>query len=55
MQYFPKKQHFLPPDILTYVCVAGGKKCYFFGINFSLIFIKYINKQAFPKKTFFTP
>ena len=30
-QNFPKKLHFLPPDTQTYVCVSGGKKCYFFG------------------------
>ena len=24
-------EHFLPPDTHTYVCVSGGKKCYFFG------------------------
>ena len=27
MQKFPKKQHLLPPDTRTYVCVSGGKKC----------------------------
>ena len=30
-QNFPKKQHLLPPDMQTYLCVSGGKKCYFFG------------------------
>ena len=28
---FPKNQDFLPPDMYTYVCVSGGKKCSFFG------------------------
>ena len=28
---FPKKEHFLPPDTHTYVCVSGGKKPSFFG------------------------
>ena len=28
---FPKKEHFLPPDTHTYVCVSGCKKCSFFG------------------------
>ena len=31
IQNFPKKQHFLPPDTHTYVCVSGCKKFYFFG------------------------
>ena len=26
-QNFPKNLNFLPPDIHTYVCVSGGKKC----------------------------
>ena len=30
-QNFPKNQHFLSPDKRTYVCVSGGKKCWFFG------------------------
>ena len=30
MPNFPKKEHFLPPDTHTYVCVSGGKKCSFF-------------------------
>ena len=30
-QNFPKSWHFLPPDTHTYICVSGGKKCYFFG------------------------
>ena len=30
-QNFPKNQHFLPPDMHTYVCVSWGKKCWFFG------------------------
>ena len=29
-QDFLKKQHFLHPGMHTYVCVSGGKKCYFF-------------------------
>ena len=28
---FPKKEHFLTPDMYTCVCVSGGKKCSFFG------------------------
>ena len=28
---FPKNEHFLPPDTHKYVCVAGDKKCSFFG------------------------
>ena len=28
---FPKKKYFLPPDMYTYICVSGGKKCSFFG------------------------
>ena len=28
---FPKKTHFLSPDMPTYVCVSGGKKRLFFG------------------------
>ena len=28
---FPKKEHLLPPDTYTYVCILGGKKCSFFG------------------------
>ena len=31
MPNFPKKEHFLPPDTHTYVCVSGGKKPSFFG------------------------
>ena len=27
---FPKNEHFLSPDMHTYVCVSGGKKCLFF-------------------------
>ena len=27
---FPEKEHFLPPDTHTYVCVWVGKKCSFF-------------------------
>ena len=27
---FPKNEHFVPPDMHTYVCVSGGKKCSFF-------------------------
>ena len=30
-QNFPKNEHFLPPDMHTYVCVSGGKKCSIFG------------------------
>ena len=26
---FPKNKHFLPPDRYFYVCVSGGKKCFF--------------------------
>ena len=26
-QNFPKNLNFLPPDMHTYVCVSGGKKC----------------------------
>ena len=36
MPNFPKKEHFLPPDAHTYVCVLEGKKCCFFG-NFSVL------------------
>ena len=28
---FSEKRTFLPPDMHTYVCVSGGKKCSFFG------------------------
>ena len=27
LQNFPKKEHFLPPDTNTFVCVSEGKKC----------------------------
>ena len=30
-QTFKKNEHFLPPDMHTYVCVSGSKKCSFFG------------------------
>ena len=30
-QNFPKNEHFLPPDMHTYVCVSGGEKCSIFG------------------------
>ena len=30
-QNFPKNEHFLPPDMHTYVCVSGGKKGSIFG------------------------
>ena len=33
---FPKNKHFLHPDMHTYVCVSGGKKCLFFG-NFGVL------------------
>ena len=36
MPKFPKNKHFLPPDMHTYVCVSGGKKCLFFG-NFGVL------------------
>ena len=26
-----KNEYFLPPDMHTYVCASGGKKCSFFG------------------------
>ena len=26
-QDFPENFYFLPPDMHTYVCVSGGKKC----------------------------
>ena len=38
---FPKNKHFLPPDMHTYVCVSGGKKCLLFG-NFDVFaFLKH--------------
>ena len=30
-QIFLKNYYFLPPDMHTFVCVSGGKKCQFFG------------------------
>ena len=30
-EIFQKNEHFSPPDIHTYVCVSGGKKCSLFG------------------------
>ena len=29
-QIFEKHEHFLPPDMRTYMCVSGGKKRSFF-------------------------
>ena len=29
--HFPKNELFLPPDMHTYACISGGKKCSFFG------------------------
>ena len=38
---FPKNKHFLPPDTHTYVCVLGGKKCYFSEILACFAFLKH--------------
>ena len=37
---FPKNEHFLPPDTHRYVCVAGGRKCLFFGKFGMLCFLE---------------
>ena len=40
MPKFTKKEHFLPPDTQTYVCVTGGKKCSFIKKFDVLCFLK---------------
>ena len=40
MPNFTKKEHFLPPDTQTYVCVTGGKKCSFIKKFDVLCFLK---------------
>ena len=40
MPSFPKNDYFLPPDMHTYICVWGGKKCSFFGIFGVLCFLE---------------
>ena len=37
---FPKNEHFLPPDLHTYVFISGGKKCSFSGKFDMLCFLE---------------
>ena len=39
MPNFLKNKHFLPPDMQTYMCISGGKKCLFFGKFCMLCFL----------------
>ena len=39
---FPKNEHLLPPDTHTYVCVSGGKKCWFSEKFGGLCFLKHL-------------
>ena len=39
-QIFPKNKQFLPSDTHTYVCLSGGKKCWFFGKSDVLCFLE---------------
>ena len=40
MPNFLKNKHFLPPDMHTYMCISGGKKCSFFAKLGVLCFIE---------------
>ena len=40
MSNFPKNEHFLHPDMHTFVCLLGGKKCSFFENWTYFVFLK---------------